>query len=252
MNVVRFRRYECKYVIDEGQADLVRRAVLPFVQPDPYAAGRPDTSYGIESLYLDAPDLLLFRETEEGHTQRLKLRIRDYTDGPTDTGVFLEIKRKYVRLVLKDRAAVSRLVASRLVAGVATLVDGLSPRELACHDEFVAWVARWRAQPVVWVRYTREAYVGIYNEGLRITFDRNLRCSAGDSLAIPDDAAWYLCDPGSVVLELKFNAHYPDWLRRVVRRFGLRQRSYSKYGNAVRFGLRRYRLVPSAQSQLTC
>ena len=103
---------------------------------------------------------------------------------------------------------------------------------------------------MVWVRYAREAYVGRYNEGLRITFDRDLRCSAADSLDMPDKAAWYLSDPGRVVLELKFNAHYPDWLRRVVRRFGLRQRSYSKYCNAVRFGLRRYRLVPSPVSQL--
>lgn len=246
-----FRRFECKYLLDERRAARVRRAIMPFVQPDPHAAASPDTSYDIESLYLDAPDLRLYHETIEGNARRLKLRIRGYPDAPTDVGMFLEIKRKNDRLVLKDRAVVPRSVANRLVDGTATLVDeDLKPDQIACHDEFMAWMARWQARPVVWVRYRREAYMGIFQERLRITFDRDLRCAAGDSLQMPEDNVYYPSAPGGVVLELKFDSHFPDWLHRIVQREELQQQSYSKYGRAVQYGLSDHRLAPGTTGRI--
>ena len=66
----RFRRYECKYLIPESLAVEIRRYIRPFVDVDPHAADSADRSYDITSLYLDAPDLKLFWESQEGVKER--------------------------------------------------------------------------------------------------------------------------------------------------------------------------------------
>jgi len=40
-----------------------------------------------------------------------------------------------------------------------------------------------------------------------------------------------------IVLEIKFDESYPDWVTQIIQRFGLARRSYSKYGFSVRRGI---------------
>lgn len=233
----RFRRYECKYLIPESMADKIRRYTRPFVEVDPHAADSADRSYDITSLYLDAPDLKLFWESQEGILNRIKLRIRSYCE-QEDAPLFLEIKRRYNRLVLKGRARLGRGAVAVMLAGGAPDASGLEGDEKACYSEFVAWIARWIAQPVVWVRYRREAFVGAMNPGIRITMDRNLCCApATHASGSRPPSFWRPLGSRQVVLELKFNQAFPRWMDSLAKRFCLRQRSYSKYGNAVRRGL---------------
>jgi SPX domain protein involved in polyphosphate accumulation len=237
-----FRRYECKYVIDEAQAAALRQAIRPYVAPDPFARKRPDGCYEIQSVYLDSPNLRLYQETRDGNLNRLKLRVREYPDTGADSPVFVEIKRRYDRLVLKSRARMPRPVAAEMLAGVTDEIPGLSREEQACHDEFMGWLLRWQAQPVVWVGYTREAYVGTYQDDLRITFDRGLRCAPAEGFERPTEHDWREMEPCRVVLELKFDVSYPDWMQRLVAKHELRQESFSKYANSVERGLDHWRL----------
>ena len=61
-------------------------------------------------------------------------------------------------------------------------------------DEVInsSWVlARWLAQPTIWVRYRREAYVGTINRDLRVTMDRNLVCAtAGGTDGMARTSPW--------------------------------------------------------------
>lgn len=237
-----FRRHECKYAIDEAQAAAVRQAIGPYVELDPYARKSPDSCYDIQSAYLDSPNLRLYQETRDGNVNRLKLRVREYPGSGADAPVFAEIKRRYDRLVLKSRARMSRPMAVDMLAGVTDKIPGLSRDEQACHDEFVGWLLKWQARPVVWVGYTREAYVGIYQEDLRITFDRRLRCAPAESLERPEETDWREMEPCRVILELKFDVSYPDWMQQLVARHELRQESFSKYAKAVERGLEHWRL----------
>ncbi|MBZ0268630.1 polyphosphate polymerase domain-containing protein [bacterium] len=233
----RFRRHECKYLVDENLAGAIRDYMRPYVDVDPHAGANPDHAYDITSLYLDAPDLKLFWETEEGVRNRIKLRIRHY--GPVQaSAAFLEIKRRRDRLVLKGRARLAPDAVAFLLAGGSPDASRLPADERACYGEFVGWVDRWLAQPVVWVKYRREAYVGSYHRDVRITMDRNLVCApatgrGGDIRA----ASWEPVETRKVVLEVKFDASCPDWVVQLVRSFQLQRTSYSKYGNAVRRGL---------------
>ena len=171
-----FRRHECKYLIPEEVAAEIRKFARPYVAPDPFAAASPDLSYDIASLYLDSPDLKLFWETEDGQLNRIKLRIRTYNDDP-NAPVFMEIKRRFNSLVLKGRARIERPHMDSILAGSAPEVLLLKNNQKNCYDEFLSWMARWLAQPTVWVKYRREAYVGTFNQDIRITMDRKLVCS---------------------------------------------------------------------------
>lgn len=233
----RFRRYECKYVISEATAMDIRAYARPYVDPDPYTAASPDHSYDINSLYLDSPDLRLFSETQEGQLNRIKLRIRTYDDAE-ESPVFLEIKRRFNSQVLKGRARISRADMAFILAGGAPDTSALPGDQRACHEEFVGWMARLIAQPVVWVRYRREAYVGFYNRDIRITMDRALACAPTDNTAGPGQVlSWLPVESRRVVLEVKFDESYPDWVARLVQRFRLEKRSYSKYGRSVLRGM---------------
>lgn len=228
-----FRRYECKYLITEELAAAIRSYAAPYLEPDPYTAASSDKSYDITSLYLDTPDLKLFRETEDGLLNRVKLRIRSY-DESAESPVFLEIKRRFDRLVLKGRSRIDRDSMAMILAGGAPLITGLDGNQNDCYAEFIAWVDRWLARPVAWVRYRREAYVGTINSDIRITMDRNLRCAAAGFSEIGNSPEWLPVETQNVVLEIKFDDSYPDWVAGLIRRFRLDRTSYSKYGNSVR------------------
>ena len=240
----RFRRYECKYLISEKLAAAIRSYAHPYLEPDPHAAASSDLSYDITSLYLDTSDLKLFRETEDGLLNRVKLRIRSY-DEAAESPVFLEIKRRFDRMVLKSRSRIDKDTMAMILSGGTPQITRLAGDQSDCYAEFVAWLDRWLAGPVVWVRYRREAYVGTINPDIRITMDRNLRCAAAAEFSdFGELGTWLPVETKNVVLEVKFDDSYPDWVTGLIRRFRLDRRSYSKYGNSVR------RLSIQAQSPL--
>lgn len=229
-----FRRHECKYLIPEEVAAGIRTFAQPYVAPDPYAASSDDLSYDIASLYLDSPDLKLFWETEDGQLNRIKLRIRTYGDA-SDEPVFMEIKRRFNSLVLKGRARIERSHMDAILAGGIPESLALKNNQQSCYEEFLGWMARWLAEPTVWVKYRREAYVGTFNQDIRITMDRKLVCSPTSAKADMSPASsWLPVEPRMVVLEIKFDGSYPDWVARLIQKFHLEKRSYSKYGNSIK------------------
>ena len=100
-------RYELKYVIEEARAQAIADYVRSYIDPSPHNAAGPVPGHRVVSLYLDSPDLFLFRQANTGHKNRIKLRIRFYDDD-WDHPAFLEIKRRVSDVICKDRAMVSR------------------------------------------------------------------------------------------------------------------------------------------------
>ncbi len=109
-------RREIKYLIREEEALAVRTFVSCYLEPDEFAAGRPDNSYPVHSLYLDSNRLYTYWATASGDRNRFKLRIRYYDDNPFSP-VFCEIKRRINEGVVKQRARVRRDAIGLLLAG---------------------------------------------------------------------------------------------------------------------------------------
>jgi len=237
---LRIERREYKYLADEALVDRVRHAIRPFCALDPYAAKAPQNRYTIESLYLDTPDLALFRANDIELVDRFKLRVRHYPDAPKSPA-FLEVKARYHDTIIKSRGMVGRdwapIVSDPFVArerlGTAPAVE-----------RFVTQTHRIGARPTCLVRYTREAWVSLVDDYARVTFDRQIH----GALVTPD--AWHFdanirdyraCDdPTGVrdvdslaIIELKFTARVPRWMQSLVETLGLMRRSFSKYGRTL-------------------
>jgi hypothetical protein len=231
------QRFEMKYILTESQALAVSENIRPYVDPDVHAES--DHFYRINSLYLDNDNLDLYWASELGHKNRFKLRIRSYSDRPEDP-VFLEIKRRVDRVVLKRRVGVHRDCISALLRGERLSEDCLlSPSAKSDRDmhAFQDLMLTCNATPRSMVYYVREAYMSAFGESVRITFDRDV---AGRNARIYSPNLWTvdggyhpLCT-NVVILEIKFSDVYPRWVEDIVYRLHLMRDSFAKYVACVK------------------
>jgi len=255
------QRREYKYLIDEDQATAIKKYIDGICAIDPYAV-KTGGRYTIDTLYLDTPQLHTYRATIDQAEDRYKLRIRTY---PSLSGspVFFEVKRRIDDSILKTRGYYRGIWQDILHGATPELLATIDPKQRRGIDNFLCYYYRQPMQPVAIVRYEREPYFSMIDDYARITFDRSVSCQRTSELSLeaPADHWTYIDDaitqrgtrPSSsaVLLELKFTALVPGWMRSMVHTIGLQRLAFSKYGRAVdsirlkpemripRFGLRR-------------
>jgi hypothetical protein len=224
-------RYEYKYKISNEMIPAIREYCLPYTTVDPHLKELKQTKYTVRSIYFDTPELDFYYEKMDGLKIRKKLRIRTYNE--SGDFAFLEIKRKFVNSVAKERSKLPFLVIERLIS---TPED--SAIEYPQNDynarlvsgKFVYNLLKKGLLPVLLVVYEREAYIGLKDERERLTIDTHVRAISepdlGDILHTKDFIP-YMKNAG--VLELKFEEMMPYWMKNLVLRFGLKKESISKY-----------------------
>ncbi len=219
-----------KYLISESKASAIAQFIKPYARPDHYC--QLSSSYPIVSLYLDSDDLRLCRESLTGQKNRFKLRIRSYTD-ELDYPRFFEIKRRVNTVIIKSRAKV-------ISSDVAPLISEMLPlprnnnSDGKTLEQFLLYQRSIRGRPVVRVRYLRQAFEGIVDNRVRVTFDRNLCYNMTSTPEVSfNGQGWQQLLPNKVILEIKFTGYYPVWLDQVVRHFDLQRKSISKYATSV-------------------
>lgn len=231
------RRFELKYVVDEARAKAMRPFLLARLEADPYNRGDGDSiGYSVRSLYLDTPTFLLKRQTDEGHKNRFKLRIRFYDD-KEESPVFLEIKRRENDIIRKERALVTRKAVDQVLAGKRPDLSELirrDTRSISAFENFYNLCCRIGATGSVFVVYRREAYISPNSDDLRITFDRQIesrRYTPGNGLRMPEERM--PTEVKGVVLEIKFTDRFPYWTRELVYMFDLNRTSVPKYVECI-------------------
>jgi len=219
-------RFECKYLISPLIVPALREFIAPFVRLDRFASSRPRGRYSICSLYFDSDDLRLYQQTVGGEKNRVKLRVRSYSDDES-APLFFEVKRKLNNIVQKRRARVDRAEAAALVERrFDTVVGSVDPE----FGYFASHVGLSAARPVIRVRYMREAYESVTGEPLRITIDTELAHVATFDLETSHERGRWVATPvDGAVLEIKFTEMFPMWVADMVRVFGLKQQPVPKY-----------------------
>ena len=243
------QRHELKYVIPERHALAIRDFVRCYLDLDSNGASEPDLSYPVHSLYMDSPDMVLYRSTINGDKNRFKLRVRFYNE-EEDTPVFLEIKRRMNNIISKKRVGIPRSSMPTVLAGqipdvnylynqksisngVTLTGPAIANQEQALID-FVHMVNRLEAQPVSHVAYRREAWVQPDTNKVRVTMDRQVRCETdpdGRLTTAMQNPTYVFGD--WVILELKFTDRFPNWFRELVEVFNLTQCGAAKYVDGV-------------------
>lgn len=214
-----FERYEKKYLLTPVQHTALCEALYGRMQADPY--GR----YSVCNLYFDTPDYRLIRASLAGPVYKEKLRLRSYGVPAPDGAVFLELKKKFQGVVYKRR------VCMRVPQARDYLESGARAREDSQILDEIDWFRQfYRPQPRVFISYDRTALTDGADDGLRMTFDTNLRWrDTVLDLAKGDWGAPLLTD-GSILMEVKFPNAMPLRLARLLGELGASPVSFSKYG----------------------
>ena len=214
-----FERYEKKYCLTAAQRDFLLAQMQPHMAADRY--GR----YTINNIYYDTPDWQLIRASIEKPVYKEKLRVRSYGVPGPEGNVFVELKKKYKGVVYKRRVTMTPGQVEPFLAGV------LPEDTFGQIGQEIGWFQSFhRTQPQVYIGYDREAYAGIEDPALRITFDTRLRWrdtrldlrQGEDGIPIP-------C-PGQILMEIKIPGAAPLWLCRLLSRARAYPASFSKYG----------------------
>lgn len=230
-------RYEFKYLVPMEQYTALRSALLPFLRPDPFAALQPGGLYTVRSLYYDTPGFEMYHTKVDGIAHRMKVRLRGYNQGGSNSGVFMEIKRKYESPILKNRSEAPFGVVLQLFEGKS--IDqfaGLIQDPDNARRFFYQILSR-NMRPVINIIYDREPFTGSHldpENDFRLTFDLHLR-----SVAYPrvdqlfEETGAMFAFPGFFILEVKFNRFCPAWVKPVLEDFQLRKEPASKYVGAI-------------------
>ncbi len=224
-----YSRYECKYLVDSAAVPEMRHFLKSFTHPDNFAALRKGYRYPICSLYLDSPGLTLYQQTVAGEKDRLKLRVRTYTDDPSKPAYF-EVKRKVNNVVHKRRAELNRRQARAELEQLPNDLTGLRTSARNDIEYFRHHVMLTQSRPVVRVRYLREAYQASGNEPVRITIDTDLAHAITlDATLDHGSGHWTETPLNGTIVEVKFTERYPWWVQDFIRTFGMTQRAVPKY-----------------------
>ncbi len=219
-------RHEFKYLIPNSAREDLRRYVAEYTDRDPHAL--EDGSYVVRSIYLDTSRGALYNAKVEGVRQRVKVRVRGYGDVDDTSRVSLELKRKRGSTSWKSRAHAG---LNDVAGWMASAPDALvfSPDEQAAANRFRYFCRRYNMKPVVLVAYRREAFEGVHDPTLRITFDTNLSGRFTSRLSMLGAPAPVSVFERHFILEVKFDFHYPSWLKPVLAKLAVRKKALSKY-----------------------
>lgn len=214
-----FKRYELKYLINDAQYSAVMPAMEDKMCGDEY--GKSD----ICNIYFDTPDHRLIRRSLEKPVYKEKLRLRSYGTPSADSRVFLELKKKYESVVYKRREAMSYSEALGFIK--APVPRSQITKEIAYFMSFYPELT-----PAVFLSYKREAYYGISDSGLRVTFDNDILWRNTDIVLSAGIYGMPILPDGMRLMEIKTSSAIPLWLAAMLSEQRIRQTSFSKYGRA--------------------
>ena len=139
----------------------------------------------------------------------------------------MELKKKYQGVVYKRRESFR---AEELTA---FLADGVTAKQGQIVNELRYALHYYRyPKPRAALYYEREAYFYRGEEGVRLTFDRGIRCRFEELSPACGTHGRLLLPEDSVILEIKCGGAMPLRLAHLLDRCGLFPTSFSKYGTA--------------------
>lgn len=217
-----FKRYELKYMITLEQKEKILEALSPYMELDKY--GRTT----IRNVYFDTDNYRLVRRSIEKPAYKEKLRIRSYSQATADSIVFVELKKKFEKIVYKRRLPLSEREAMAWVCREGERpIDTQISREI---DYFIDFYGK--IKPTLFLSYEREAYYDKGGGDFRVTFDDNILCRQSDVSLCSQVYGEPILPEGKVMMELKCSGGIPLWMVEVLSHERIYKTSFSKYGTA--------------------
>jgi len=223
-------RYEIKFYIRPEMVSKIREYASAYLVPDPHARKSGNNSYTVRSIYFDSTDLEFYYDRQDGLKIRKKLRIRTYNTSNDDL-LFLEIKRRFSNVIVKERARLSyRKIQEMMVEPAHQEWFHESRDRQVVLGKFCYNLLQKSLRSTILIVYDREPYIDKDNNTIRLTIDSNIRIQNFPVLddIFKDENLFPLSIPNPI-LELKFNDIMPKWMRSMVFDYELLSHSISKY-----------------------
>lgn len=219
-----FKRYEMKYLLTNRQKQEIIKAMRPYMKLDKYGHTT------IRNIYYDTENFRLIRRSLEKPVYKEKLRIRSYSAAAFDDPVFVELKKKYKKVVYKRRLTLSERDAMNCFNSGASL-----PVKSQIADEIEYFRSFYEGlRAAVFLTYEREAFYETGGGDFRVTFDENILYRDHDISLGAEIYGVPLLEKGCSLMEIKTSGGIPLWMTEVLNDLKVYQTSFSKYGAAYR------------------
>ena len=222
-------RQELKFLVHYSVRELLLARWSRYLVQAPFTNHNAVTP--ILSQYYDSPDLTFYWEKLDGIALRNKVRMRTYghhfKSGET---TFLEIKHRNHDLVRKHRYLYPNFDETLLDPSLWVIEDE------GMRSAFMTLLERHRLRASAQTYYQREAYEGLVEKDVRITFDTvllGLYPYERLSPKILHDPTRRLMADTLAILELKSTKGFPPWIYDGVVAAELQQKTIPKYITAV-------------------
>ena len=217
-----FKRYELKFLLTRAQREEILAAMEPYMALDKYGHTT------IRNIYFDTPDYRLIRRSIEKPAYKEKLRVRSYRETGAESKVFVELKKKYDKVVYKRRVSLPEGEAMAWLCG-----DKHTDQHCQITAEIDYFLHFYQdLRPAVFLSYEREAYYCKNGGDFRITFDENILCRQEELTFGGGVWGTPLLEQDRVLMEVKCSGGLPLWLTGELSRLGVYKTSFSKYGTA--------------------
>lgn len=214
-----FERIEKKYILTQKQEITLIAELEKHMEREIFGL------HSVSNIYYDTPDFELARRSVEKPVYKEKFRLRSYGVPDEKSTVFAEIKKKYRGVVYKRRISgtcseIDLFMRGRNVAGQSRQIQ----------NELSYFLNQWQPVPAVYIGYDRMALLGREDDGLRVTFDHNLRFRTDKLTLSAGDSGQLILPENPVIMEIKMPAAAPLWLAHLLSENGIAPASFSKYG----------------------
>ena len=215
-----FERKELKYLLSVSQKENFMKEINAYIQSDEYS------QYTISNVYMDTPHYQLIRNSMDKPVYKEKMRLRSYGPVNGSNEIFIELKKKYKGIVYKRRIKMTFNEALDYLNGK-LLRKGQIEREIDYFLNFYTGIA-----PAMFISYDREAYQGLDDSDLRITFDNNILWRDTDLSLSSELYGNEILNRDQVIMEIKCADSLPLWIVQALTKNQIYKTSFSKYGKA--------------------
>ena len=222
-----FKRHEIKYMITVEQLELIKKEFEEHMIADEHGEST------ICSLYFDTPSFQLIRRSIEHPVYKEKLRLRSYGVAHGDSKVFVELKKKYKKVVYKRRVTLTEKDAMRYLLNGEIDSRTQITDEIDYFKEFYPGIA-----PAMLLMYKREAYYAKEDKDFRVTFDRDVLWRDYDLSLDKGIYGRQILEPNQILMEVKTKDAIPLWMTKILTDNHIYKKSFSKYGTAYQTKLR--------------
>ncbi|MEG2192719.1 MAG: polyphosphate polymerase domain-containing protein, partial [Oscillospiraceae bacterium] len=186
----------------------------------------------IGNIYYDTANCDLIRRSIQHPVYKEKLRLRSYGVPTLNSKVFLEIKKKYEKVVNKRRIQLS------LQEAYDYLEKGIRPQnDCQILREIDFFLQRYPLEKSLYLAYDRIALFDRKDPDFRVTFDQNIR-SRQSCMGLENGTRGELLLPeGYFLMESKVLGATPLWFTEILSSLAIYPVSFSKYGNIYKKSL---------------